>query len=93
MKRLTKEERKTIKYLPCPFCGGHAMPMAAVGEFWVMCDICHASIGMCNTEYQAVEEWNRRYVPASGNLIEDIKSAQVEAGERAVMENLKRMGF
>ncbi len=60
-KYLNHEERKMIKYLPCPFCGSHAVPMTGMGEFWVICGICKASIGMSNTEYEAVEEWNRRY--------------------------------
>ena len=29
----------------------------------------------------------------TGDLISDIQTAQVEAGEQAVMDNLKRMGF
>jgi len=61
LNKLTDEERKIIVLLPCPFCGGHALINMGVGEFWVKCEICRASIDMHNTEYHACEEWNRRY--------------------------------
>jgi len=45
----------------CPFCGGEATVMEAVGEVWVKCSECHSSNG-CSTgeRAKAIEAWNTR---------------------------------
>jgi hypothetical protein len=56
---LSDEERKIIKLLPCPFCGGHAEML--LYPWQGRCEICHSRGPIGNTEYDACEEWNKRY--------------------------------
>lgn len=46
--------------LPCPFCGGEADRMAAMGESWVRCMTCNAATEMFGTDTAAIAAWNRR---------------------------------
>lgn len=45
---------------PCPFCGGEAHIVTAVGESWVLCDKCRATTEMHASKQLAVAAWNRR---------------------------------
>ncbi len=55
------EERKVDVRLSCPFCGSEKSNMAAQGRYWyIECEKCGASNGLCHTEQQANETWNTR---------------------------------
>lgn len=50
-----------INLLPCPFCGGEARIIGAVGTvFWVKCTECGAETQSEITKQRAAEKWNRR---------------------------------
>ena len=50
-----------INLLPCPFCGGEARIIGAVGTvFWVKCTECGAETQSEITKQRAAERWNRR---------------------------------
>ena len=45
----------------CPFCGGEARIIGAVGTvFWVKCTECGAETQSEITKQRAAERWNRR---------------------------------
>ena len=44
----------------CPFCGGKALIVTAVGESWVLCSKCKATTSMHTSERFAIAAWNRR---------------------------------
>lgn len=49
---------------PCPFCGGEAKIYSAlVGTFpyFVVCQECGATSSPCDTPYEVIEAWNKRY--------------------------------
>lgn len=45
---------------PCPFCGGEAHIITAVGESWVRCDKCRATTEAYTDEQLTIAAWNRR---------------------------------
>ena len=45
---------------PCPFCGGEAQLIEAMGEVWVRCTECNASAAMQNYPVDALAKWNTR---------------------------------
>lgn len=46
----------------CPFCGGEATVMEAVGEVWVKCSECHSSNGVSTGDRaKAIAAWNTRH--------------------------------
>jgi Lar family restriction alleviation protein len=52
---------ETVKLKPCPFCGGEATVMEAVGEVWVKCSECHSSNGVSTGDRaRAIAAWNTR---------------------------------
>ena len=51
---------------PCPHCGGKAVLKGALGESWVSCQDCKASVEMRGAEALAIEAWNRRAPEAGG---------------------------
>lgn len=50
----------TEELLPCPFCGGEAHIITAVGESWVLCDKCKATTEAHTSRQFAIAAWNRR---------------------------------
>ena len=52
--------RSKVEVKPCPFCGGNHKITFAMGEYWINCVDCDASIAMVNTEAEAIAAWNRR---------------------------------
>ena len=44
----------------CPFCGGKAHIVTAVGESWVLCDKCKATAEAHTSKQFAIAAWNRR---------------------------------
>ena len=51
---------KMTELKPCPFCGGKAERCYGLGEHWVKCSCCDASIRMNSFKENAIEDWNRR---------------------------------
>ena len=49
-----------FELLPCPFCGGEAHIVTAVGESWALCGKCRATTEMHASKQFAVAAWNRR---------------------------------
>lgn len=49
-----------MSLLPCPFCAGVGVPKFAVGEHWVICIECKASVALSATYEIARERWNTR---------------------------------
>lgn len=50
-----------IQLKKCPFCGGEARIIGAVGTvFWVKCTECGAETQSEITKQRAAERWNRR---------------------------------
>jgi Lar family restriction alleviation protein len=51
--------------LPCPFCGGSRLSFVGKQQpYWyVLCDECGVSDGLCHTKDQAHESWNTRPSP------------------------------
>lgn len=50
-----------IKLKPCPFCGGEAKIIGAIGAvFWARCTECGAETQSELSEQQAAELWNGR---------------------------------
>ena len=45
---------------PCPFCGGEADAISAVGETWVRCMACEASGPSSSNDTHAITAWNTR---------------------------------
>lgn len=46
---------------PCPFCGGSASLVEAVGEVWARCDVCHSANALStNSREKASDAWNTR---------------------------------
>lgn len=59
---------------PCPFCGGGARLLEAVGEAWARCTTCGASSAMfggIDGADKAVAAWNARAERECGNLLDD----------------------
>lgn len=54
----------TDELLPCPFCGGEAHIITAVGESWVLCEKCRATTEMHASKQLAIAAWNRRAKPS-----------------------------
>jgi Lar family restriction alleviation protein len=46
---------------PCPFCGGEADPVRAMGETWVRCMSCDASSRASSNHDHGIAAWNTRY--------------------------------
>lgn len=44
----------------CPFCGGEAGVVKAVGEWWCKCLTCEVSTRLCGSEERAITAWNNR---------------------------------
>jgi len=49
-----------IALLPCPFCGGTAEIMRAMGETWVHCPACKGNGPAHSARDASVAAWNRR---------------------------------
>ena len=56
----TKLEPTRTELLPCPFCGGEARIVTAVGESWVLCNKCKATTEAHTSRQFAIDAWNRR---------------------------------
>ena len=51
--------KQTLK--ACPFCAFEPpKEMFGMGDHWILCPNCKASIGMRNTKEQAIKAWNTR---------------------------------
>jgi hypothetical protein len=58
------------KLLPCPFCGGVGIPLAAPGNrMWVRCNGCAMHSAEHQTGDGARAVWNRRTDPARDALV------------------------
>lgn len=57
---MSKLEPTLTKLLPCPFCGGKAHIITAVGESWALCDKCKATTEAHTDKRFAIAAWNRR---------------------------------
>lgn len=53
-------EEAMQELLPCPFCGSRAELDIERGFPYVHCTCCTARTGTCDTNEEAIEEWNRR---------------------------------
>lgn len=47
---------------PCPFCGGKAKLVLAMGQAWILCPECESSGPMSQSIEGAVGIWNKRVV-------------------------------
>lgn len=45
---------------PCPFCGGEAEMIHAVGEWWAICKFCEATTEAHTDKGFAIAAWNIR---------------------------------
>ena len=45
---------------PCPFCGGEAEMLHAVGEWWAICKFCKATTEAHTDKGFAIAAWNAR---------------------------------
>ena len=45
---------------PCPFCGGEAQMLHAVGEWWAICKFCKATTEAHTNKGFAIVAWNAR---------------------------------
>jgi hypothetical protein len=52
-----------MKLKPCPFCGGEAGLVIAMGEYWCICERCCAGSKMAVSKKEAARLWNKRYEP------------------------------
>lgn len=66
---MTETEADELK--PCPFCGGKAHIVTAVGESWVLCGKCKATTSMHTSERFAIDAWNRRATLGRGTCKAD----------------------
>lgn len=57
------QEAGASDLLPCPFCGGHAVERAGMGESWICCALCGASTDLIGMDAAAIAAWNRRAAP------------------------------
>ena len=95
-----------MELLPCPFCGGEALPTAHLTYNWFapVCGRCNArgpSVKierdsdpqeMRNLMNQADEKWNRRASPASAPVaVSDYKIAEAESARQERDELLARL--
>lgn len=64
---------------PCPFCGGEADAISAVGETWVRCMTCEASGPSSSNDTHSITAWNTRppTLPADGAGSPTIDSADI----------------
>ena len=56
--------QKVTRLKPCPFCGADGVPHVSLNKsydkHYVKCLCCDARGGMCATEEEAAEVWNKR---------------------------------
>lgn len=60
---MTNTKQVTVELLPCPFCGGSAQLM----KYGISCTNCDASSKPSSEKNPAIEAWNRRAAPTSGD--------------------------
>lgn len=67
----------------CPFCGGEATVMEAVGEVWVKCSECHSSNGVSTGDRaKAIAEWNQRQeADRLANRANDLRRSLLKAAD------------
>lgn len=81
------DEVEQIKLLNCPFCDGNVLTPYLTGnnpgnDYWVHCDRCGASSGLCNSKDEAISSWNtRQQSPSSGLRELDSKELKFMAND------------
>ena len=71
--------------LPCPFCGSNEIArQSAMGEYWILCETCHATSVMSHYEQGADEAWNRRPAPPAKS---EVSEAELRAFAKQVADN------
>ena len=62
---------------PCPFCGGRAKLIMAMGETWAVCRKCNACTAMESSRGKAVAAWNARAAVTEGQFAAAVHDGRV----------------